>query len=146
MLSTSPEPDPDSTSATGSAPRALLILAIAVWVEVLALVIVGGFALFEMTRPDATIAADLFLAAFAWGMALLLFYAVRGLYAERRWARSPVMTWQLFQIVIAASWLTMAVHVGAFVLLALAVVIIWTLMSRAVVAVTAGESATPESD
>lgn len=146
MLSTSPEPDPDPNSVIGSAPRALLILTIAVWIETLALVAAGGFALFEMARPDATIAADLFLAVFAWGVALLLFFAVRGLHAGRRWARSPVMTWQLFQIVIAVTWLTTAVHVGAIALLALAVVIIWALMSRSVVAGTAGESATPESD
>lgn len=146
MLSTSPESDPDSNSAAGAVPRALLILAIAVWIEALALVVAGGFALFEMARPDATIAADLFLAAFAWGMALLLFFAVRGLHAGRRWARSPVMTWQLFQIVIAVTWLTTAVHVGAVALLVLAVVIIWALMSRPVVAMTVEESVTPETD
>lgn len=142
MLPTSPEPAPDTGPAVAGAPRALTILAIAVWLEVGALAVAGGFALLEITRPNATIGADLFLAAFAWGMALLLFYAVRGLYAGQRWARSPVMTWQLFQIVIGVTWVTTSVHVGAFALLALAVVVIWTLMSRAVVALTAEESAT----
>lgn len=125
-------------------PRPLNILTIAVWVEAGALAVAGGFAAFEMTRPGATIAADLFLAAFAWGMALLLFFSVRGLRAGQRWARSPVMTWQLFQVVIGMTWVTAQFHVGAILLLVLAVVVIWALMTRAVVAVTAGTAEEPD--
>ncbi len=145
MLSTSSnsnsDPDRHSNGEAAGLPRPLNILSIIGWVEAGALAVAGGFALWEMTRPQATIAADLFLAAFAWGLALLLFFSVRGLRKGQRWARSPMMTWQLFQIVVAVTWLTMAVQVGAFVLLALAVVAIWALMTRGVVALTAEAAA-----
>lgn len=140
------EPGAGSASAASSVPRPLLILIAAVGLEILALVIAGGFALFEMTRPGATIGADLFLAAFGWGMALLLFFAVRGLVDGKRWGRSPVMTWQLFQIVIAVTWLTAVVHVGGVVLLLLAVVVIGTLMSRTVVEATTRDSRVESGD
>lgn len=135
------EPDEGSSSAGRRVPQALLVLVAAVGVEILALVVAGGLALFEMTRPGATLGADLFLAAFGWGMALLLFFAARGLLSGQRWGRSPVMTWQLFQIVIAATWLSAQVHVGAVVLLVLAVVVIVGLMRRSVVEVTTQEQA-----
>ncbi len=151
MRSTTPEPEPaaesgpdsapSADSATPGLPRPLHVLSIAGVIEAGALAVAGGFALWEMTRPQATIAADLFLAALAWGMALLLVLSVRGLRSGQRWARSPMMTWQLFQIVIAVTWLTSAPHVGAFVLLALALLVMWALMTRAVVTVTAGNGA-----
>ena len=146
MPITPQEPGAGSASAASSVPRPLLILIATVGLEILALVIAGGFALFEMTRPGATIGADLFLAAFGWGMALLLFFAVRGLLDGKRWGRSPVMTWQLFQIVIAVTWLTAVVHVGGVVLLLLAVVVIGTLMSRTVVEATTRDSRVESGD
>ena len=36
----------------------------------------------------------------------VLVLAVRGLWAGRRWARSPVMTWQVLLVVMAVGWLS----------------------------------------
>ena len=50
-------------------------------------------------------AATVFLALFALGVAAVLVLAARGLWAGRRWARSPVMTWQVLLVVMAIGWL-----------------------------------------
>ena len=50
-------------------------------------------------------AASLFLAAFGIGVALLLLLAARGLWRGRRWARSPVIMWQILLVVLAIGWL-----------------------------------------
>ena len=50
-------------------------------------------------------AASLFLAAFGVGIALLLLLAARGLWRGRRWARSPVIMWQILLVVLALGWL-----------------------------------------
>lgn len=124
------------TPSPASRPTALRVLIAVLACEILVLIVAGGFAGFEMTRPNATISADLFLLALAWGLALILFYAGRGLLRGQRWARSPVMTWQLFQIVIAVSWLTTSVHIGALLLLASGLTIAFCLMTKGVVAAT----------
>ena len=50
-------------------------------------------------------AATVFLVLFALGVAAVLVLAVRGLWAGRRWARSPVMTWQVLLVVLSIGWL-----------------------------------------
>jgi len=50
--------------------------------------------------PGATV----FLAVFALGVAAVLVLAARGLWAGRRWARSPVMTWQVLLVVMSVGW------------------------------------------
>ena len=50
--------------------------------------------------PGATV----FLAVFALGVAAVLVLAARGLWAGRRWARSPIMTWQVLLVVMSVGW------------------------------------------
>jgi hypothetical protein len=49
--------------------------------------------------------ASVFLALFAVGVALVLAGCVRGLWRGRRWARSPVMTWEILLVVMSFGWL-----------------------------------------
>lgn len=82
-------------------------------------------------------AATLFLAAFAAGVAVVLVLAVRGLWSGRRWARSPVMTWQVLLVVLSIGWLGAEASAWAVGVLASAVVVAVGLVLRPVVAVTA---------
>lgn len=50
-------------------------------------------------------AATVFLVLFALGVATVLALAARGLWAGRRWGRSPVMTWQVLLVAMAVGWL-----------------------------------------
>ena len=136
---------PPAQPARGSAsrPLPLTILVGVLAIEIVALAIVGAVAGAEIFRPNATVGADIFFLVLAWGIAALLAKCARGLQRGERWSRSPVMTWQLFQIVIAVTWLTTAVHMGGIVLLGAAVTVIVTLMAPSVVAHTTRDAHNP---
>ena len=51
-------------------------------------------------RPAATV----FLVVFGLAVALVLAASARGLWRGRRWARSPVMTWQIMLVVLSLGW------------------------------------------
>jgi hypothetical protein len=135
----------DESTAGPAAPTALRVVLAAVLVEVVALVAAGGFAIVELARGIGAVGVNLFLAAFAWGIAAVLFAATRGLRAGRRWGRSPVITWQLFQVVIAITWLQAAVNPFAIVLLVLALGIVVGLLLPSVVEATTRDARTPEA-
>ena len=136
---------PSAQPARGSAsrPLPLTILVGVLAIEIVALAIVGVVAGIEIFRPNATVGADIFFLVLAWGIAALLAKCARGLQRGERWSRSPVMTWQLFQIVIAVTWLTTAVHIGGILLLAASAAVIVTLMTPTVVAHTTRDAHTP---
>lgn len=70
----------------------------AVLVEVTALVGLAGWWLVELVGGhSSSVGVALFLVAFALGVAAVLLGSVRALRARHRWARGPVMTWQLLQ-------------------------------------------------
>ncbi|MBO3083814.1 hypothetical protein [Cellulomonas fengjieae] len=78
----------------------------------------------DVVRGAATMpAASLFLAAFGFGIALLLLLAARGLWRGRRWARSPVIMWQILLVVLAVGWLGAEQTVWAAAVLVIAVVV-----------------------
>jgi len=129
-------------AAPGPGRTVLLVVVACLGVEALALVVAGACALVDLVRGGRA-GADLFLAAFAWGLAALLLAAGRGLLDGRRWARSPAVTWQLFQGVVAVTWLRSAAHPAPVALLVLAVVVVAGLVTPAVVArTTAGRGST----
>ena len=82
-------------------------------------------------------AASLFLAAFGVGVALLLLLAARGLWRGRRWARSPVVMWQILLVVLAIGWLGADPSAWAVVVLVVAVVTGVGLLLPSAVAATA---------
>ena len=90
--------------------------------------------------PGATV----FLVLFALGVAAVLVAGARGLWRGRRWARSPVMTWQLLIGVMAIGWLTAEPAVWAMAVLASALVVAAGLLLPAVVAATSDRA--PGSD
>ncbi len=82
-------------------------------------------------------AATVFLALFALGVAAVLVLGVRGLWSGRRWARSPVMTWQVLLVVLSIGWLGVEVAPWAVGVLVSALVVGVGLVLPSVVAVTA---------
>ena len=152
-MATSEQRDPDGPSTpssgplpdkAGSRPPALLIVIIGVALEILALVVGAVLVLIEMvTGGSRSLGVSLFLVIFGLGLAALLAASCRALLRGRRWARSPVATWQLLQIVVAVSWLQFTVTFWGFVVLALAVVVLVALMLPPVVAATTRDAARP---
>lgn len=116
----------------GPGRTTLLAVAGLLAVEAAVLVVGGGAAIVDLVR-GGRVGVDLFLAAFAWGLAAFLVSAARGLLDGRRWARSPAITWQLFQIVIAVTWLQGEVVLQPLILLAASVAVLVGLALPAVV-------------
>lgn len=101
-------------------PTALVVAVAAVAVEVLALAAVVVFYAVELTRAaDRTgaVATAVVAAALAVGLSL----CARALLAGRRWARAPMLTWQLFQVVLTAPLATGPLWPVAVVFVLLAV-------------------------
>lgn len=108
--------------AAGTRPALVVALVAAAVAETGALLGLGGVYLGELADGRA---AEPAVAGFAAGFALLvgagLGFAAVGLWRGRRWARSPVMTWQLLQGAVAVSQLGSGSAVGAAAVGALAV-------------------------
>lgn len=91
----------------------------------------------ELVRGAVQVpAATVFLALFALGVAAVLTLSARGLWAGRRWARSPVLTWQVLLVVMAVGWLGYDVAAWAVALLASALVVAVGLVVPSVVRAT----------
>ncbi|MCB7137153.1 hypothetical protein [Cellulosimicrobium marinum] len=132
--STPPGPTDDATAQTGPRPPALLALVAGIGLEVLALAAGAVLVLVELVAGRSmSLGVSLFLVVFALGVAALLAACVRGLLQGRRWARSPVATWQILQGVVAVSSIQVGATPWALVALALAVVVLVLLMLRPVV-------------
>ncbi|OLT55344.1 hypothetical protein BJF88_06460 [Cellulosimicrobium sp. CUA-896] len=106
-------------------------------IEVVALVVGAVVLLVELfSGGSGSVGVSLFIVVFALGVAALLAAAVRGLLQGRRWARSPVATWQILQGVVAVSSLQVGATPWVVVALVLAVVVLVLLMLRPVVEAT----------
>ena len=84
-------------------PRALLAVVVAVALEallMLGVVVLYGVELVvaDAADPRGAVATAVLAALVGVGLAL----AARGLLAGRRWARAPIMTWQLVQVAAVA--------------------------------------------
>ncbi|KQY48230.1 hypothetical protein [Cellulomonas sp. Root137] len=123
---------------TDRRPVPLLVVCLLLTLEAAAFLGLGVAWTVDVVRGTATMpAASLFLAAFGAGIALLLLLAARGLWRGRRWARSPVIMWQILLVVLAIGWLGAEPTAWAVVVLVVAVGIGVGLLLPAVVAVTA---------
>ncbi|WP_435736740.1 hypothetical protein V5D56_18530 [Cellulosimicrobium sp. PMB13] len=134
-----PRPAPQDRPETGPGdrPAALVALVVGVLVEALALAVGGVVVLVELVAGGSqSVGVSLFLVVFALGVAALLVLSVRGLLHGRRWARSPVATWQILQLVVAISTLQSGATAWVAAALVLAVVVLVLLMLRPVVEAT----------
>ena len=87
-------------------PAVLVALCALVLLQAGLLVGLAGAWVADLVRGTVQLpAATVFLVLFALGVGTVLALAARGLWAGRRWARSPVMTWQVLLVVMAVGWL-----------------------------------------
>jgi ABC-type multidrug transport system permease subunit len=121
----------------------LLVVCLLVLVEALAFVGLGVAWLVDLVRNGAELpGAVVFLVVFCLAVAALLGFCARGLWNHRRWARSPVITWQVFLVVLALGWLGVEVSVWGVAVVVVALVVGIGLLLPSVVAVTARTAAT----
>lgn len=95
-----------------------------------------------------SVGASTFLVVCALGIALLLSASARGLWRGRRWARSPVMTFQVLLVVLGVGWVGADPAPWTWGVLAVALVVAVALFVPAVVAATTGrgEQEPPRGD
>ncbi len=132
------------------APRLLAPLCLLVLLEAALLVGLGVAFAVEIVRGSQVVGAMAFLVVFALAVAAVLALSARGLWRGRRWARSPVLTWQLFLVVLAVGWLQVEATGWAAGILAVALAVAIGLLTPGVVAATTGrgdedEPAAPRS-
>jgi len=133
-----PAPDP-------SRPAVLAALCLVVLVQAAVLVGLGGAWVRDLVSGASEIpGATLFLIAFALGIAALLIASARALWSGRRWARSPVITWQILLIAMSIGWLGVERTGWAMVVLASALLVTVGLLLPSVLAATAGRASVPD--
>ena len=139
-----PSPAIEPRADTGSLPVALagVCLVVVVQAAVLAGLAIAWAADLVRGRSEVP-GATVFLVLFALGVAAVLVAGARGLWHGRRWARSPVMTWQLLLGVMAIGWLTAEPAAWAMAVLASALVVAVGLLLPAVVAATSDRTPRP---
>ena len=142
---TSPTTDPadrpangtSSGAATDARPPVLLAVCCLILLEAAAFAGLGLAVGSELVRGRATMpGATAFLAVCGLGVATLLGLCARGLWRGRRWARSPVIMWQILLVVLALGWYSADPSVWALVVVGIAVVIAGGLLLPAVVRAT----------
>jgi cytochrome c biogenesis factor len=131
-----PEPHPGTPGET-SRPPALVALLVGVGVEILVLVVAAVVVLVELLGGGSqSVGVSAFLVVFTLGVAAVLAASARGLLRGQRWARSPVATWQILQVVVTISSLQVGVTPWVVAGLVLAVAVLVLLMLRPVVEAT----------
>lgn len=122
---------------TGRRPPVLLAVCCLIVLEAAALAGLGLAVGAELVRGRATMpGVATFLAVCALGVAALLGLCARGLWHGRRWARSPVITWQILLVVLALGWFGSEPSLWAPVVIVIAVAIVVGLLLPAVVRAT----------
>lgn len=91
---------------------------------------------------DAPVVA-LVTAALAAVIGGFLVYSCRGLWRGRRWARAPVVTWQLLQLAVSVQALAGGAPWGGAVVVAVSVAVLVGLFTPAVVRATASTADPP---
>ncbi|WP_146906876.1 hypothetical protein [Cellulomonas aerilata] len=119
-------------------PAALTVVCALVLVQAGLLVGLASAWVLGLVRGESRLpGAAVFLVLFALGVAAVLVLGVRGLWAGRRWARSPVMTWQVLLVVMSVGWLGVELAPWATGVLVSALAVGVGLLLPSVVAVTA---------
>ncbi|MFI2754606.1 hypothetical protein ACGIF2_14340 [Cellulomonas sp. P22] len=121
--------------------RLLAAICLLVLLEAALLVGLGVAFAVELVRGAQLPAAMVFLVVFLVAVAAVLGASARGLWRGRRWARSPVVTWQLLLVVLSIGWLQVEPSAWAVAVLVGALVIVAGLVVPSVVAATTGTAA-----
>lgn len=117
----------------------LLIVAVVTALEAALLLAVAGFFVVELLRVPATsVAGAVVTAVLAALMGAFLLLCARHLLLGRRWARAPVITWQLLQASVAVPTTRSDVAVVGWLLLAASVVVTLGVLTPQVRRYTAG--------
>ena len=127
-----------------SRPR--LLLAVVVLVALEATLLLGVAAVY-VARTVLRVAEEpnvaLVTAALAVVIGGFLGFAVLGLWRGRRWARAPVVTWQLLQLAVSAQALSGAIEWGGAAVVVVSLVVLAALFTPAVVRATASTADPP---
>jgi hypothetical protein len=91
--------------------------------QALVLVVAGVAMLVALVRGSEMPGPVVFLVVMALGVAALLAGAGRALLRGHRWARSPVMTWQILLVVLSFGWIGSEAGPWAVGVLVVAVVV-----------------------
>jgi hypothetical protein len=125
-------------------PRLLAVIVVAVVLEAVLLLGVAGMDALEVLRGDATEpGAGLALGALALLVGGFLLLCARGLWHGRRWARGPVVTWQLLQLVLAVPTVAGPGRVYGVPLVAVSLLVGIGLLTPRVVAATTSPADPP---
>jgi len=126
-------------------PAVLAAICLAVLVQAAVLIGLGGAWVRDLVSGASEIpGATLFLLAFAWGIAALLIASARALWRGRRWARSPVITWQILLVAMSIGWLGVERTGWAVAVLVSGLLVTVGLLLPSVVAATAGRDSVPD--
>ncbi|HEY0215688.1 MAG TPA: hypothetical protein VGC57_04790 [Cellulomonas sp.] len=104
-MTASPAPHPRPRPDVLRRPGLVVTVGVLVLLEAVLLVGLAVVMVVALVRGSDMPGPVVFLVLLAAGAALLLAAAARGLWQGRRWARSPVMTWQILLVVLAIGWL-----------------------------------------
>ncbi|GAA3802667.1 hypothetical protein [Cellulomonas soli] len=118
-------------------PGLLRAVCLFVLLEAVAFVGLGAALVVGLVAGSSVLpAATVFLAVFALGVAAVLAASARGLWRGRRWARSPVMTWQIMLVVLALGWFGVEASWWSAVVVGIALLTAGGLLMPSVVAAT----------
>lgn len=81
-----------------------------------------------------------FVLVFGAGTGIVLAWTLKSLYRGKRWARGPLVTWQLFQLTVAIPVLQGSTPLIGVVLLLLAIIVMVGLFTPSVLAATTDRS------
>lgn len=137
-------PNPSTAPPAPTRPRWLYAVLLAVLVEALVLLAVAVVVVAQaVSGPSADLGLGVALGVLALGVAVGLVLCARGLWAGRRWARAPVVTWQLLQVAAIASGLGSDLGVAVAGLLLLSAVAVVGVLVPSVVRWTVREDDPP---
>ncbi|MEV7972663.1 hypothetical protein [Cellulomonas sp. NPDC089187] len=126
-----------NSAAPATRPTAIAVLCALLAVEIAALVAAAIAAIVQWVRGSDLPGPLAFMAVIAVLSALVLGAATRSLWrGGARWARSPVMFWQILLIVLSLGWMGVDGSLWTAAVLALALVAAITLVRKPVVAWT----------
>lgn len=124
-------------------PPALVLALMLTTAEVLLLVVLAGYVVVSALSGPGSLLAVLPLFVLPLLVAGGLLLALRGLVRGRRWARAPVITWQLFQVALLVPALGGALRPWALLALLASAVVVVSLLTPAALRATDGRQGPP---
>jgi hypothetical protein len=124
-------------------PLLLVVIAVVVLEAALLLVVAGVYVARVLSGVSGEPGVAFVTAVLAAVIGGFLVFASRGLWRGRRWARAPIVTWQLLQIAVAAPAVAGPVWWGGAALVVAGVVVLVALLTPAVVKATASTADPP---